>query len=46
MFRDLRKRHDWVLPTHHYTNQAHLLATLKQQVIAPAEQKALELEKR
>jgi uncharacterized protein YjbI with pentapeptide repeats len=46
MFRDLRQRHQWVLPTYFYTDQAHLLATLKEQVIAPAEQKAQELEKR
>ena len=46
MFQDLRRRHHWVLPTHSYTNQAHLLATLKEAVIGPAEQKAQELEKR
>jgi uncharacterized protein YjbI with pentapeptide repeats len=46
MFRDLRQRYHWVLPTHAYTDQAHLLATLKEQVIAPAEQKAQELENR
>jgi hypothetical protein len=46
MFRDLRQRYHWVLPTHSYTDQAHLLATLKEQVIAPAEQKAQELDKR
>ena len=46
MFHDLRQRHHWVLPTHFYTDQAHLLATLKERVIEPAEQKAQELEKR
>ncbi len=46
MFRDLRQRYHWVLPTHSYTDQAHLLATLKEQIIEPAEQKAQELEKR
>ncbi len=46
MFRDLRKRYHWVLPTYSYANQAHLTATLQEHVIAPAEQKAQELEKR
>jgi uncharacterized protein YjbI with pentapeptide repeats len=46
LFRDLRERFHWVLPTHSYTDQAHLLATLKEHVIAPAEQKAQELAKR
>jgi hypothetical protein len=46
MFRDLRQRYHWVLPTYAYTDQAHLLATLQEQVIAPAEQKAQELAKR
>ena len=39
-------RFPWVLPVYHYTDQAHLLATLKGQVIEPAEQKARELAKR
>jgi Pentapeptide repeats (8 copies) len=46
MFQDLRRRHDWVLPTHYYTDQATLLATLKEDVIEPAERKAQELAKR
>lgn len=46
MFRDLRQRYHWVLPIHSYTDQDHLLATLKEHVIAPAERKARELEKR
>lgn len=46
MFRDLRQRYHWVLPTYFYTDQAHLLATLQEHVIAPAEQKAQELAKR
>jgi len=46
MFVDFLKTYHWVLPTHFYTDQAHLLTTLKEQVIAPAEQKAQELEKR
>ena len=45
MFQDLRRRHHWVLPTLYYTDQAHLLATLKEAVIEPAERKAQELEK-
>lgn len=46
MFRDLRRRYHWVLPTYSYADQAHLLATLQEHIIAPAEQKAQELEKR
>jgi len=46
MFRDLRQRYHWVLPTYSYADQTHLLATLQEHVIAPAEQKAQELEKR
>jgi hypothetical protein len=46
MFRDLRQRYHWVLPTYTYTDQAHLLAMLKEHVIVPAERKAQELEKR
>jgi uncharacterized protein YjbI with pentapeptide repeats len=46
MFDNLRRRHDWVLPTRYYTDQAHLLAMLKEQVIEPAERKVKELEKR
>jgi uncharacterized protein YjbI with pentapeptide repeats len=46
MFHDLRQRYHWVLPTYSYADQAHLLATLQAHVIAPAEQKAQELEKR
>jgi hypothetical protein len=46
MFLDLPRTYHWVLPIHYYTDQAHLLATLKEQVIEPAEQKAKELEKR
>jgi uncharacterized protein YjbI with pentapeptide repeats len=36
----------WVLPIHFYSDQTNLLATLKEKVIEPAEQKAQELEKR
>jgi pentapeptide repeat protein len=46
MFPDLPRTYHWVLPIHYYTDQAHLLATLQEHVIAPAEQKAQELEKR
>jgi uncharacterized protein YjbI with pentapeptide repeats len=45
MFKDLQRRYHWVLPTYAYTDQAHLLATLQERVIAPAEQKAQELAK-
>ena len=40
MFVDFLKTYHWVLPIHYYTDQTHLLATLKEQVIDPAEQKA------
>jgi hypothetical protein len=47
MFEDFDMRdYHWVLPIHCYTDLAHLLATLKEQVIEPAESKAYELEKR
>jgi uncharacterized protein YjbI with pentapeptide repeats len=46
MFVDFLKTYPWVLPIHYYTDQVNLLATLKEQVIEPAEQKAQELEKR
>ena len=39
-------RFPWVLPVYHYIDQAHLLTTLKEQVIEPAELKAQELAKR
>jgi hypothetical protein len=45
MFVDFEDYH-WLLPIHYYTGQADLLATLKEDVIEPAEQKAQELEKR
>jgi uncharacterized protein YjbI with pentapeptide repeats len=44
MFVDFYK-YPWVLPIYFYTDQGHLLATLKGQVIEPAEQKAKDLEK-
>ncbi len=43
MFQDLRRRHDWVLPTFRYQDTADLLASLKEHIIEPAEQKAKEL---
>jgi hypothetical protein len=46
MFVDLRKKYHWVLATHQYGDINDLLATLGDKVIAPAEQKAKELEKR
>jgi hypothetical protein len=46
MFVDLRKKYHWVLATHQYTDIADLLASLGNKVIAPAEAKAKELEKR
>jgi len=46
MFVDLRKKYHWVLATHQYADIADLLASLGNKVIAPAEAKAKELEKR
>ncbi|HVB75253.1 MAG TPA: pentapeptide repeat-containing protein [Ktedonobacteraceae bacterium] len=43
---DLLTTYHWMLPIHFYRDQADLLATLKEQVIEPAERKAQELEKR
>src|SRR6266568_4853206 len=43
MFEDLRRRHHWVLPTFRYQDTAELLASLQEQIITPAEQKAREL---
>ncbi|GAC1343327.1 MAG: pentapeptide repeat-containing protein [Ktedonobacteraceae bacterium] len=43
MFEDLRRRHPWVLPTFRYQDTAELLVSLQAQIIAPAEQKAIEL---
>jgi len=45
MFRDYWK-YNWVLEVHRYTNLNDLLASLKERVIAPAEMKIKELEKR
>ena len=45
MFQDLRK-YDWVLEVHRYDSLEGLLASLGDRVIAPAEAKAKELEKR
>ena len=46
MLIDLLSTYHWMLPIHFYKDQADLLATLKEQVIAPAEAKALELKNR
>ena len=43
---DLLNTYHWMLPVHFYKDQADLLATLKEDVIEPAEKKAQELEKR
>ena len=43
MLQDLRRRHDWLLPTHSYRELEDLLASLHAKVIEPAEQKAQEL---
>src|SRR5437588_4747197 len=46
MFHDLRTRYHWVLPTYQYKDIASLLASLKENLIDPAEQKAKELAQR
>jgi hypothetical protein len=46
MFEDFRRRYHWVLPTFRYQDIADLLASLQEQVIEPAEQKAQELAQR
>jgi hypothetical protein len=46
MFVDFLKTYDWVIPIHFYEDQASLLASLKEQIIEPAEQKAKELVKK
>jgi uncharacterized protein YjbI with pentapeptide repeats len=45
MFRDLQRRHRWVLPTHRYKSQEQLIADLDLRVIRPAEKKAEQLRK-
>ena len=45
MFQDLSK-YQWVLPIHQYKDITYLLDSLGEKVIAPAESKAQELEKR
>ena len=45
MFQDLSK-YQWVLPVHQYKDLNYLLDSLVEKVIAPAESKAQELEKR
>ena len=45
MFRDLQRRHRWVLPTHRYKSQEQLIADLDLRVIRPAEEKAEQLRK-
>lgn len=46
MFVDLRATYHWVLPIHEYRDTIDLLALISSAVIAPAEAKAKELEKR
>ena len=46
MFVDLRTTYHWVLPIHEYQDTNDLLASLADTIIAPAEAKAIELEKR
>ncbi len=45
MFSSLSTRYHWVLPIYRYADLQSLLATLNEKVLAPAEQKAKELEK-
>ena len=46
MFQDLKRKYHWVLAVHEYKDLDDLLASLGEKVIAPAEAKAKELEKR
>ena len=46
MFQDLKRKYHWVLAVHEYRDFDDLLASLAEKVIAPAEAKAKELEKR
>jgi len=43
MFSDLSRTYHWILPIYRYTDLDTLLASLQQQIIDPAEQKAQEL---
>src|SRR6266566_921366 len=43
MFHDLKARYHWVLPTYQYQDTNSLLASLKESIVEPAEQKAQEL---
>ena len=43
MFPDLRRRFHWVLATHRYDTQEHLIVELRERVIGPAEAKVREL---
>jgi uncharacterized protein YjbI with pentapeptide repeats len=45
MLKDLRKRHDWILPTYQYNSIESLLHSLQEKVIEPAEKKVKELER-
>lgn len=44
MFKNLQMRYHWVLPPYQYQDQESLLTSLQEKVIAPAEQKAQELD--
>ncbi len=44
LFYDLRRRYHWVLETFRYKDTSHLLASLQEFIIQPAEEKAKELE--
>ena len=46
MFQDLRRKYHWVLSVYEYKDLNDLLASLGEEVIAPAQAKAKELEKR
>jgi len=45
MFNDFRD-YQWVLPLYRYKNIEHLISTIDENVIAPLETKALEIEKK
>ena len=46
MFSSLSTRYHWVLPTYRYADLKTLLATFNEKVLATAEKKAQELERR
>ena len=46
MFRSLRTKYDWVLPTWEYRDRAHLVRNLERRIVNPCEEKLIELKKK